>query len=330
MHTRYRAAAPLIFYPGRFGDLALMRPWAIDSAGNAHRGGEVFRTQCHPQNRIICARSQQRLNRRPSTPSRRLARSMRGRSVPRSLSAMSKNLASWPPMRSWRVPTRPCRARFSVHGFTRAVIGHRRQVRGPVSGRPAAPGSGLSFGLIHSCPQTFTGDRGHPVRAGHEHRRTVVNGGAQYSKACEGATPPWVQIPPPPPLTCKNTDPGRRQAGASGSPGLIWWAQLGTQNGPITGLSRRCRAWSRLSRTTLNTSTHAPEACVLPFRAGGSRPDRPPPTTTTVPSGLAAARLERMPGSLPEHSRTKSVFRRSMSAASIVGSNARSACEASA
>ena len=29
-----------------------------------------------------------------------------------------------------------------------------------------------------------------------------MNGGAQYSKACEGATLPWVQIPPPPPLTC--------------------------------------------------------------------------------------------------------------------------------
>src|SRR5579863_5812484 len=33
----------------------------------------------------------------------------------------------------------------------------------------------------------------------------VVNGGAQYSKACEGASLPWVQIPPPPPLTCAAT-----------------------------------------------------------------------------------------------------------------------------
>src|SRR5262249_56037429 len=49
----------------------------------------------------------------------------------------------------------------------------------------------------------------------HGRWRTPVNGGAQYSKACEGATPPWVQIPPPPPLTCKNTGIGSRQAGAS-------------------------------------------------------------------------------------------------------------------
>src|SRR5215469_10264495 len=30
--------------------------------------------------------------------------------------------------------------------------------------------------------------------------RTLADGGAQYSKACEGASLPWVhQIPPPPP-----------------------------------------------------------------------------------------------------------------------------------
>ena len=40
MRTRHRAAAPLIFYPGRFGDAALTRPQTIDSAGTAHRGGE--------------------------------------------------------------------------------------------------------------------------------------------------------------------------------------------------------------------------------------------------------------------------------------------------
>ena len=52
-----------------------------------------------------------------------------------------------------------------------------------------------------------------PIHLGQEHWRPVVNGGAQYSKACEGASLPWVQIPPPPPLTCKNTDPDSRQAG---------------------------------------------------------------------------------------------------------------------
>jgi hypothetical protein len=48
-------------------------------------------------------------------------------------------------------------------------------------------------------------------------------------------------------------------------------AQFGTANGLIVGLSRRCRAWSRSSRTTLNTGTHAARACT-PFRAGRGRP----------------------------------------------------------
>jgi hypothetical protein len=65
---------------------------------------------------------------------------------------------------------------------------------GPAVARWAPSGSGLSFGLIHLRPGPFAGDRGHPVRAGHEHRRTVVNGGARYLKACEGASLPWVQI----------------------------------------------------------------------------------------------------------------------------------------
>ena len=40
MHTRHRAAAALIFYPGRFGNAALTRSQSIDNAGTAHRGGE--------------------------------------------------------------------------------------------------------------------------------------------------------------------------------------------------------------------------------------------------------------------------------------------------
>jgi hypothetical protein len=40
VQTRHRAAAPLIFYPGRFGDAALTRSQSIDSTGTAHRGDE--------------------------------------------------------------------------------------------------------------------------------------------------------------------------------------------------------------------------------------------------------------------------------------------------
>src|SRR5215471_11913385 len=71
------------------------------------------------------------------------------------------------------------------------------------------PGMGLwrSLCLIHCRSRWFTGGHRSAVRAGQEYWRTVVNGGEQYSKACEGATPPWVQIPPPPPLTCDDASP---------------------------------------------------------------------------------------------------------------------------
>ncbi len=127
-----------------------------------------------------------------------------------------------------------------------------------ISGRS---GPCLSLCLIHPRPGPFTGDRGHPVRPGHERWRPVVNGGAQYSKACEGASLPWVQIPPPPPLTCKNTNLGSRQAGASCAPGLIYWSQLRAAYGPSARISPNCCAWSRTPWTVLNTSTHAAEAC---------------------------------------------------------------------
>jgi hypothetical protein len=65
----------------------------------------------------------------------------------------------------------------------------------------------LLSGAVHRRPRPPC-----PPRCGRW--RPVVNGGAHFSKACEGATLPWVQIPPPPPLTCKNTGIGSRQTGA--------------------------------------------------------------------------------------------------------------------
>jgi hypothetical protein len=57
------------------------------------------------------------------------------------------------------------------------------------------------------------------ISAGHGCLRLLLNAGAQSSKACDGATHPWVQIPPPPPLACDNDHvppPGMcRVAGAS-------------------------------------------------------------------------------------------------------------------
>src|SRR5215469_327644 len=84
----------------------------------------------------------------------------------------------------------------------------------------------LSFWLIHLRPGPFTGGRGPPVRAAHERWWTVVNGVAQYSKACEGPSLPWVQIPPPPPLTCENTGSWQPPGGCLGTPWLIHLAQL--------------------------------------------------------------------------------------------------------
>jgi hypothetical protein len=63
--------------------------------------------------------------------------------------------------------------------------------------------------------------------------RMLLNGRSQASKACVGSRPPWVRIPPPPPLTCKNTDPSGRKAGESFSPGLIWRSQLRATCGSV-------------------------------------------------------------------------------------------------
>src|SRR5262249_40744568 len=55
---------------------------------------------------------------------------------------------------------------------------------------------------------------------------TVVNGGAQYSKACEGASLPWVQIPPPPPLTCDDASPPCLLGGSGQRGGLSFGPQM--------------------------------------------------------------------------------------------------------
>src|SRR5215472_4940734 len=79
----------------------------------------------------------------------------------------------------------------------------------------------------HSPPFTAVHPRPwHPVHAGHGRWRTVVNGGAQYSKACEGASLPWVQIPPPPPLTCDDASPPRLLRGGGHRGGLNFGPQM--------------------------------------------------------------------------------------------------------
>jgi len=101
------------------------------------------------------------------------------------------------------------------------------------------------------------GDRRPAVRAGQGRWRPMVDAHAQSSKACEGATLPWVQIPPPPPLTCKNAGPGSPQAGAPWSGSLILAVSLKSCRRATGGISRRCCAWSRAFRARLNEAAHA-------------------------------------------------------------------------
>ena len=54
----------------------------------------------------------------------------------------------------------------------------------------------------------------------------MVNAGAQYSKACEGASLPWVQIPPPPSLTCDDASPLRLLGGGGHRGGLSFGPQM--------------------------------------------------------------------------------------------------------
>jgi hypothetical protein len=121
-------------------------------------------------------------------------------SAMRSLSAISKGGPRSRPELVAVVGDGPAGARFSVMGSPRQSLALSASGQA-ARRRPCGSGSGLSFGLIHSRSRRFTGDCGAPVRAGQGRWRPVVDAGAQSSKACEGATPPWVQIPPPPPLT---------------------------------------------------------------------------------------------------------------------------------
>jgi hypothetical protein len=52
VHTRHRAATPLVFHPGRFGNAALTRPQSIDVAGTAHCGEHLGHsvTRAEPHN----------------------------------------------------------------------------------------------------------------------------------------------------------------------------------------------------------------------------------------------------------------------------------------
>jgi len=142
----------------------------------------------------------------------------------------------------------------------------------PRAGHPARASSWSQF-WSHSPPFTTVHRRPRPpARAGHGRWRTVVNAGAQYSKACEGASLPWVQIPPPPPLTCENTGSWQPPGGYRGTPLAHLCGSVMSRVRPAAGISRGCCAWSRTSWTGVTGVAHAAEACALPFSAGRDRP----------------------------------------------------------
>ena len=98
--------------------------------------------------------------------------------------------------------------------------GHRR--RGGQARRHAPsqfPSHSLLFTAVHRRPSA-----GHPYCQGRW--RTAADGDAQYSKACEGASLPWVQIPPPPPLTCDDASPPCVLRGGGHRGGLSFGPQM--------------------------------------------------------------------------------------------------------
>jgi hypothetical protein len=103
----------------------------------------------------------------------------------------------------------------------------------------ARQGPCLSLCLIHPRPPPFTSGHEPLVRAGHGRWRTVVNGGAQSSKACEGASLPWVQIPPPPPLTRHYAGPWWQRSACRASFCLSFWPRNGRFTRSGSGFLRR-------------------------------------------------------------------------------------------
>jgi hypothetical protein len=164
----------------------------------------------------------------------------------------------------------------------------------------------LSLCLIHPRPGPFTGDRGHPVRAGHERWRPVVNGSAQYSKACEGATLPWVQIPPPPPLTRHYAGPWWQRSACRGSFCLSFWPRNGRFTRSGSGFLRR------IVPVGVHPAPRRPTACaprchkdyVAPrLLSGAGRMDREP----TGPSMTCGSAVSRRPSAAVRRRRSGSI-----------------------
>jgi hypothetical protein len=123
------------------------------------------------------------------------------------------------------------------HGFASAIVSRCRRVSGPVGGGPAVLALGSVLG-------SFTPVRGRsPAAAGRlsAWSRTLADAAAQYSKACEGASLPWVQIPPPPLLTRRDVNAGGSTDGYARGVWLSFWPHLQSSGAVIEEVARLLR-----------------------------------------------------------------------------------------
>jgi hypothetical protein len=146
---------------------------------------------------------------------------------------------------------------------------------GPIGTHPAALSWAQSgshsgqFASVRPCPRTAPPSTTNPPR-------TRANATAQTSKACVGASPPWVQIPPPPPVTSGNAGSSLRARTGVSFGGLICWSQLVVRRRSPACAQRQHRWRQDASGTWLNGDELCNGAFGLfqldsPFRFGSLR-----------------------------------------------------------
>jgi hypothetical protein len=152
--------------------------------------------------------------------------------------------------------------------------------RGPLaSPAPARGPKAVAQFVSHPRSGQFTGGRGPYVRAGRGRWRPVVNRGAQYSKACEGASLPWVQNPT---STATDLQEHRSWQPVGGRVVLLWSHLLVSVTSRVRSARRDqprllCLVTGAPEQpwTALNRSTHAAAACTHHSGLAGNVRDRP-------------------------------------------------------
>jgi hypothetical protein len=106
--------------------------------------------------------------------------------------------------------------------------GRRGSAVGDGQVRRSSPVSfAVSFATVRASPPT----RGREPKRTSGRQRPITDAPRQTSKACAGSRPPWVQIPPPPPLSRANAGPPDE-----GAPGVRRLVEV------VVAVWTRCRA----------------------------------------------------------------------------------------